>query len=639
MVSTEKCYLKWNSFLENVITNFEDLTHNQDFSDVTLVCEDNQQIMAHRVILSASSPILQQMLKNLNHSHPLLYFWDIKHRDLVKLVEFMYSGQASVYQSELPDFLKIAKKLGVKGVSEHTLQEKKNPLEDSLVILDQQILPNILQSPKKEIPSEEMYGLADSYPDNFRKNTGEMFVPESLEHFQGNHNEANDRHQDELYKEVHTKETLHHIRKPQHEYGEFVNKPKYKPEINGDRFNENKIYNKLERPHERSVPHNLGKTQNKYTLSEEPKEATTLRHEQEFKGNLFKKEDVWQKQQKGAGLQEEEPPISYSDMAILDINKPTRRKRKSVLWMFYDTLEGDVSTVQCRNCATKISRGPKDQTRGRLGNGSMLPHLKKHHADDYQKYVEIKQIKDADEETYFGQQINTSTLQYKENKVEGQSESTALSFDESPRNDFLSKEILGATNFIQERELQTQEQRGNIRIDLGIQDEQIPNLPNMSNSNKGQIKRRKRKSVIWLFYKTLEGDMSKVKCNKCARIISRGRKNQKLGMLGNGGMSPHLRIHHPYEYKKYLIAKESKDTKEAQEAEEAKQKNNKTTMVGPKIEATHTRPIFDVLQYYEEDPTSKLLLACQVGHCTEKFVKNMSLEALKAHLYSHWNVR
>ena len=300
MVSTEKCYLKWDSFLENLTRSFEDQTHNQDFSDVTLVCEDNQQIMAHSVILSASSPILQQMLKSFNHSHPLLYFWDIKHRDLVKLVEFMYSGQTTVYQSDLPYFLEIAKNLGVKGVSEQMLQEKENPLEGSLVLLDHQSSPNILQSPKKKIPSEEIYGLADHCPVIFGKNTGEMFVPEPLE---------NGRHQGELYKEVHTKETLHHIRKPQQEYGKFVKKPNYNPEINGDSFNENLKYNKLEGPNEMSVLQNLHTTKNKYIISEETKEATTLRHEQELDSHLFKKEDVWQKQQKSSGCKKKTFPF------------------------------------------------------------------------------------------------------------------------------------------------------------------------------------------------------------------------------------------------------------------------------------------------------------------------------------------
>ena len=138
--------------------------------------------------------------------------------------------------------------------------------------------------------------------------------------------------------------------------------------------------------------------------------------------------------------------------------------------------------------------------------------------------------------------------------------------------------------------------------------------------------------MLWLFYTIVEGDESKVECNKCATKISRGRKDQKLG---NGSMLPHLMKHHPDDYKKYEEAKEAKD---AFELEEAKQKKNSQIMVGPQTEYTIVKPSLDVLQYYEEDPSSKTLLACQVGHCTEKFAKDLTLEALKRHLYTHWNI-
>ena len=37
---SEKLYLQWNDFKENVNTAFGSLRDDQDFSDVTLACED-----------------------------------------------------------------------------------------------------------------------------------------------------------------------------------------------------------------------------------------------------------------------------------------------------------------------------------------------------------------------------------------------------------------------------------------------------------------------------------------------------------------------------------------------------------------------------------------------------------------------
>ena len=71
---SEKLCLQWNDFKENVISSFESLREDQDFSDVTLACEDGQQIKAHRVILAGSSPFFENLLRSLKHSsHPLIY--------------------------------------------------------------------------------------------------------------------------------------------------------------------------------------------------------------------------------------------------------------------------------------------------------------------------------------------------------------------------------------------------------------------------------------------------------------------------------------------------------------------------------------------------------------------------------------
>ena len=56
MTSTEKFCLKWNDFQVNIATAYKNIRETGYFSDVTLVCEDDQQVEAHRVILSACSP-------------------------------------------------------------------------------------------------------------------------------------------------------------------------------------------------------------------------------------------------------------------------------------------------------------------------------------------------------------------------------------------------------------------------------------------------------------------------------------------------------------------------------------------------------------------------------------------------------
>ena len=73
----EKLCLKWNDFQENAISAFGTLRNDREFADVTLACEDGQQVEAHKVILASSSLILLSLLRN-NHPHPLIYLKGIK---------------------------------------------------------------------------------------------------------------------------------------------------------------------------------------------------------------------------------------------------------------------------------------------------------------------------------------------------------------------------------------------------------------------------------------------------------------------------------------------------------------------------------------------------------------------------------
>ena len=57
---SEKFCLKWNDFQQNMVNSFSDLRTEADFSDVTLVCDEDQHVEAHRIILMSSSPFFKK---------------------------------------------------------------------------------------------------------------------------------------------------------------------------------------------------------------------------------------------------------------------------------------------------------------------------------------------------------------------------------------------------------------------------------------------------------------------------------------------------------------------------------------------------------------------------------------------------
>merc|ERR1712204_6514 len=112
----EKLCLKWNDFQENAISAFGTLREDKEFADLTLACEDGQQVKAHKVILASSSPFFLNLLKRNNHTHPLIYMRGLKSEDLVAMIDFLYFGEANVYQENLDSFLAVAEELQLKGL-------------------------------------------------------------------------------------------------------------------------------------------------------------------------------------------------------------------------------------------------------------------------------------------------------------------------------------------------------------------------------------------------------------------------------------------------------------------------------------------------------------------------------------------
>jgi hypothetical protein len=59
--SSEKFCLRWNDFESNISGAFRELREEKDFFDVTLACDDEDHVDAHRVILSACSPFFRYL--------------------------------------------------------------------------------------------------------------------------------------------------------------------------------------------------------------------------------------------------------------------------------------------------------------------------------------------------------------------------------------------------------------------------------------------------------------------------------------------------------------------------------------------------------------------------------------------------
>ena len=119
VMMNEKLNLSWNEFESCTSNTFKDLLSDEDFADVTLVCDEEKQIKAHKVILSSCSPLFRKILKNNPHPHPLIYLNEIKFAELQSVINFVYLGQTEVHQADLEIFMKAGKQLQIKGLTQN----------------------------------------------------------------------------------------------------------------------------------------------------------------------------------------------------------------------------------------------------------------------------------------------------------------------------------------------------------------------------------------------------------------------------------------------------------------------------------------------------------------------------------------
>ena len=123
MATSEKLCLQWNDFKENIVISFAELRADNDLTDITLACEDGKQVEAHKVVLASTSPFFRDLLKKNSHPHPLVYMRGLKSEDLIAMMDFLYKGEANVFQENLDSFLALAEELKLKGLNSNTESE------------------------------------------------------------------------------------------------------------------------------------------------------------------------------------------------------------------------------------------------------------------------------------------------------------------------------------------------------------------------------------------------------------------------------------------------------------------------------------------------------------------------------------
>lgn len=134
MDSSPQLKIRWNNFPVTVSSSLEALRNNGDLVDTSLFCEGHRFLVsywtwcwqifiwklihffitqAHRVVLSATSNYFRQIFKEISSPNVAIVLSGLNYQDIDALLTFIYSGEVSLCDAQLPSFLKTAETLQV----------------------------------------------------------------------------------------------------------------------------------------------------------------------------------------------------------------------------------------------------------------------------------------------------------------------------------------------------------------------------------------------------------------------------------------------------------------------------------------------------------------------------------------------
>ena len=142
---SEKYSLKWNDFQSAVSQAFKKLQLESVFNDVILVSEDDVQISAHKIVLSASSGFFKRILQNNPHEHTLLFLGGVTSKYLSLVLDYIYQGEVQLYQEHLDGFLSTAQKLQIEGL----LEKPERGINFNLDVEDEEVKDDLQSNPSK----------------------------------------------------------------------------------------------------------------------------------------------------------------------------------------------------------------------------------------------------------------------------------------------------------------------------------------------------------------------------------------------------------------------------------------------------------------------------------------------------------
>ena len=121
--------LSWPTFTTCFTSSFKTLSESEVFSDITLICEQNRQLKAHKIILGACSSFFRNILGSLPPHPTHLYVEGVSYQHLRDAINLMYLGEVKVEKENLDDFMRVCKKLEIFGLTGESMASLNDDID------------------------------------------------------------------------------------------------------------------------------------------------------------------------------------------------------------------------------------------------------------------------------------------------------------------------------------------------------------------------------------------------------------------------------------------------------------------------------------------------------------------------------
>ena len=119
----EKFCLNWNDFQQNACSAFNQLRNDKDLTDITLISEEGEHMLAHKIVLSSSSDFFKDLFKKANHTNPLIFLSGFDSKVLTAVLDYIYNGAVNLFQKEIDLFIESAQKLKIHGLTQKLMED------------------------------------------------------------------------------------------------------------------------------------------------------------------------------------------------------------------------------------------------------------------------------------------------------------------------------------------------------------------------------------------------------------------------------------------------------------------------------------------------------------------------------------